>query len=64
MYCCFAAVDCKKEDEVLISLVFDLFFQSFETLSVESGGSGPEKDDPPGKMNLYNTYLLYSGATL
>lgn len=37
-------------------------FQSFENLSVESGGSGPEKDDPPGKTVLSNTQLLYSGA--
>lgn len=28
-------------------------FQSFENLSVESGGSGPEKDDPlPGKTEI------------
>ena len=31
---------------------------------MESGGSGPEKDDPPGKTDLYNTQLLYSGAAL
>lgn len=26
-------------------------FQSIENLSVESGGSGPEKDDSPGRMD-------------
>lgn len=31
---------------------------------MESGGSGPEKDDPPGKTDLYNTQILYSGAAL
>lgn len=29
---------------------------------MESGGSGPEKDDPPGKMDLYNTQLLCSAV--
>uniref|UniRef100_A0A673CI91 Rho GTPase-activating protein 29 n=1 Tax=Sphaeramia orbicularis TaxID=375764 RepID=A0A673CI91_9TELE len=41
--------------------------RSFENLSVESGGSGPEKDDPPGKMDPCNTRgvesaLLYAKA--
>lgn len=30
---------------------FGFVFQSFENLSVESGGSGLEKDDPPGKAD-------------
>lgn len=38
--------------------------QSFENLSVESGGSGPEKNDPPGRMKHCNTQLLYSDAAL
>lgn len=29
---------------------------------MESGGSGPEKDDLPGKRALNKTQLLYSGA--
>lgn len=39
-------------------------FQSFENLSVESGGSGPEKDDPPGKTGLHNTQPLYCTVLL
>lgn len=31
---------------------------------MESGGSGPEKDDPPGKTDLHNTQLLCSSAAL
>lgn len=38
-------------------------FQSIENLSVESGGSGLEKDDSPGNMDLPNT-PLYSDARL
>lgn len=55
-----------RGSQVLISLLFasSLFiypprclcsFQSFENLSVESGGSGPEKNDPPGRRNRCDT---------
>lgn len=46
----------------LFKEMFCVLSQSFENLSVESGGSGPEKDDPPGKMVPCNTQLLYSSA--
>lgn len=35
--------------------LFWFVFQSFENLSVESGGSGLEKDDPPGKADHWHT---------
>lgn len=31
---------------------------------MESGGSGPEKNDPPGRRNHCDTQLLYSDAAL
>lgn len=34
-------------------LVTDLLFQSSENLSVELGGDGSEKNDPPGKRFLF-----------
>lgn len=35
----------------LLLIFFLSVFQSIENLSVESGESGPEKDDSPGRMD-------------